>query len=278
VKATLVSWYVPPLGEIVHRDGAGWNYGTPSHPGDPTTAIGDVHRAILERDYTTSVKPLTEKERALIEAVGDDPDDAVVWHSRDLGDVNGLFAWDPYWIVLRLVLDDDGLRVGSFEVQAQAPSRWSGVKDWDRPVIGTENVLRRLPLPQMVRDLRSVMVQHVRSLDEIPADWANLLRNPEFGMTSGGVSPETVEEAHRAVARAQQRKREGRTPVHDREFYEVVAQVYREAARAPTSAVADHFNDSYHKAAKWVFKCRHDFDPPLIPRTKRGRATQHEED
>jgi hypothetical protein len=277
VKATLVSWFVPPFGEIVRRLGRGWDLGTPSHPGSPSVPIEYVHKEILERDYTTDPKPPNAKIRAFAEAIGDDPDDYLDLHSPHLGDVNGLFAWDPYWVVLRLVLDDVGLQIGSFEVQAQAPSRWSNIKDQSRPIIGTENVLRRLPLHQMVRDLRAVMVQHVQSLEDVPPDWANVLHNPEFGMTSGGVSPETVEEAHQATARAKQREREGQTPVLDREFFEVVAKVYREADRAPTLAVADHFDVSYHRAAKWVFKCRHDFDPPLLPPTRRGKATQHEE-
>lgn len=264
--------------------------------------LAEVHRAILERDYTTKLQPTAP------EVLAGPAEEQNPTRSWDLGDVNGLFAFGPYWVVLRLVLDGDGLQVAAVEIQAHAPSPWGWLNDLEapdraptaderqqraaetkaraadyraklgrRPAINVTRTLRRLPLPSMVRDLKTRYMVHLRETfaEGVPESWPDwILENLDTGTATGGVSEEALEAARKSMLEIREARRTtGRAVRYDEAHFKRVASVYRQALDGgkPTAAVADAFDVTYTTAAKWVRKCR-EMDSPLLPRTTRGKA------
>ncbi len=109
--------------------------------------------------------------------------------------------------------------------------------DGDRPV--TTSDLRAIPLASLVNDARR------QTVERMPGDSVDM-----------------------------RKARSGRTRL-DKTHFENVAAVYVNAhktSKSPTKEVAEVFKVSKSTAAKWVGRARHDFDPPLLGPTAKGKA------
>ncbi|HUG08898.1 MAG TPA: hypothetical protein VMP13_08400 [Acidimicrobiia bacterium] len=109
--------------------------------------------------------------------------------------------------------------------------------DRDRPV--TTSDLRAIPFASLINDARRQMVERM------PGDSLDI-----------------------------RKARSGRTRL-DKAHFENVAAAYikaHKAGRSPTKEIAELFKVSKSTAAKWVGRARHDFDPPLLGPTPKGKA------
>jgi hypothetical protein len=167
----------------------------------------------------------------------------------------GLFACGPYWVVLRARDETHGLEVAGLDVRSYAGRG-------RRAAIDVSSLLRRLPLTEMVAELRREYVAQLQ--------W--MIADAQHDRRIGTESSARHAEERLAIAKAPRRAGTvGRRPLA-KSHYRDVARVYSEAwlaGASPTRTVAESFYVTRSAAAKWVTKAR---SLGFLPKTERGIA------